>query len=121
MPTLLKPNWLPYLTKPLFGEKCNGCGLCCQTALCPGAQQIFGGEKVRKCPALEYADGRTYCGIIRNPTKYLPHMKPENAAELSTLFGIALGIGKGCSMDDPDIITIEVYEEDRTDQLPKVS
>lgn len=48
-------------------------------------------------------------------------MKPDNAVELSELMTMALGIGKGCSMDDPEIIQVEVYEEDRTDQLPKVS
>ncbi len=109
---------LPYIPKPLRGSACNQCGLCCALTLCDAASVIFGGVKnmaelevlmaMKKelpgpCPALEYENGRAWCGIIRNPEKYI---KPK-AGVVPDFDGIksgmirALGIGQGCSMKDP--------------------
>ncbi len=54
------------------------------------------------CPALEVEDGRTYCGILRNPATHLgvdPGHAPE-LAKLSVHTAYLLGIGQGCDSDD---------------------
>lgn len=92
---------LPFLTKPRFAvEACNGCGLCCSLELCEGAEMLFPGVPA-PCPALIYENGRTFCGIVKAPERFIPPNVPQNASkELARLFGAALGIGAGCSMPD---------------------
>lgn len=80
------------LDKPKRGEPCNGCGWCCQQELCPVGKQVFG-DIPGPCPALVPAANRYWCGFVltedmtRTPTQIT--------------IGMALGIGKGCSADDP--------------------
>ena len=77
--------------KPRYGMACNGCGLCCATELCRVADIIFPGAQA-PCPALKLTpDGtRTYCEIVAF----------EKFAGMEPLTATALGIGKGCSMED---------------------
>ncbi len=89
------------LPKPKLGESCNGCGLCCLAEPCHLAVEILGKDD-GICPALEYDDGRYYCGIVRRPAWY---MFGENAPEsetapLSVLFATAIGFGKGCDSEN---------------------
>lgn len=81
---------LPYLTKPRRGEPCNGCGLCCSIEVCAIGEKIFG--DVSPCPALKYADGRTYCELVL--------MEKDENPRLPFMVHKALGIGKGCCSDD---------------------
>lgn len=95
---------LPYLTKPRRWEPCNGCGLCCSLTLCDVAIKFFGDgdfskEHAGPCPALEYADGRTFCGLTLHPHKYLK-LKPFCDPVLVDLFQKATGQGQGCGMPD---------------------
>lgn len=66
----------PCLPKPLYGEPCNGCGLCCLAVPCPIAEELLS-VSVGSCPALEYEDGRFWCGLIRNAHKHLPGMRDK--------------------------------------------
>lgn len=99
---------IPYLTKPQFGEACNGCGLCCALSLCELGIHVFAKERAiadfvkGPCPALEYESGRTWCGLLRHPTKYLDAGKSEDwkDAVLSELIENLLPIGQGCGLED---------------------
>lgn len=103
------------LPKPKFGEACNGCGYCCTTEPCMLAQEFLNCRN-GPCVALESRDGRTFCGLVRNPLGYLysavhplekvPLLDPapelEEGFQLSTKFAAALGFGMGCDADDDE-------------------
>jgi hypothetical protein len=99
---------MPFLTKPLFHEPCNGCGLCCAKELCMAADEIFGDDCAAPCPALEYENGRAWCGIVRNPRRYIKALlSHENVLqEISRRVSIGNGMGlTGCDMpDDPSCL-----------------
>lgn len=65
--------------------------------------EVFGEDVKGPCPALEYEHGRTWCGLIRHPRKYLglPFDMPE---ELEQFFATGVkdvnGVGEGCQMKD---------------------
>ncbi|WP_155633130.1 hypothetical protein [Burkholderia stagnalis] len=101
--------------KPKFGESCNGCGYCCTVGPCMLAQEFLH-CMTGPCVALEVQDGRTVCGLVRNPLGYL--FQAAHPAEsvsvleappsidlghrLSVEFAAALGLGEGCDADDDD-------------------
>jgi hypothetical protein len=80
---------LPYRTKPLKGQECNGCGYCCQQEVCSIGEGILGNAAQAPCALLRYRDGRTYCGAVEQGTKLT-----------RILFRKWLGIGKGCCSND---------------------
>lgn len=91
---------VPLLRKPKFGVACNGCGYCCSTQPCALATNLIGALR-GPCPALEQADGRTYCGLVRRPSHYLAERAAlEAPAEVSVLLASMLGLGLGCDADD---------------------
>lgn len=100
--------------KPKYGQACNGCGYCCHTEPCGLASEYLGCH-TGPCVALEVTDGKSGCGLVRNPLGYLwLKAKPsedkailydtkmiEHGAELSAEIASALGVGRGCdSLDD---------------------
>lgn len=103
------------LSKPKFGESCNGCGYCCTMEPCKLAQEYLHCT-TGPCVALELRDGKRTCGLVRNPLGYIfkaahPDMDvpvldaaPDLPAgkELSESLAAALGIGKGCDSDDDE-------------------
>lgn len=60
----------------------------------------LGGFDEAPCPALEFAEGRFWCGFIRSPEAYFS----KRAAEIAVApLKYLLGIGRGCdSLFDPD-------------------
>lgn len=82
-------NRLP--AKPKYGSACNGCGLCCAIELCVAGKLAFPGASA-PCPALKLRGDckSTYCQLVAI----------EIAAGLTPMLQNALGIGKGCSMND---------------------
>lgn len=68
------------------------------------------------CIALEHNDGRSNCGLVRNPLGYLyqaanpdtsvsvldPPPDLEAGHQLSVQIAAALGVGQGCDSDDTD-------------------
>jgi hypothetical protein len=54
--------------KPLAWQPCNGCGVCCIAVQCPASVKVFGRAQV--CPALEWDEGRFWCGLMRHPQQY---------------------------------------------------
>lgn len=107
------PTQLFTQAKPLSGQPCNGCGYCCTAEPCQLAQEFLHCT-TGPCVALEVTDGRSGCGLVRNPLGYifkaahpdsdvpLLEAAPSIAAgeELSGSFAAALGIGRGCDSDD---------------------
>lgn len=96
---------IPIVAKPAFGAPCNGCGYCCQTVACDLSIEYLG-SAVAPCIALEAEDGRFYCGLVRNPGKYLKlpddGWRWDAAREhLSSQFAYALRLGAGCDADTP--------------------
>jgi hypothetical protein len=87
------------LEKPRFGDKCNGCGLCCASQLCDLAEQQFAGA-VAPCPALEWEDGRTYCGLVRHPSRHLKINFAGADNSLAPLTEQLIAVGQGCGMPD---------------------
>lgn len=61
--------------KPEFGSPCNGCGLCCISTPCNLALvNIDAALPGMRCPALELEGGRFWCGMVRNPSRYVSVM-----------------------------------------------
>lgn len=101
------------IPKPLRGHPCNGCGYCCSVEPCALAREFLGCS-TGPCGALESREGRTVCGLVRNPLAYLfraanpgadvdvlsPAPANEKSARLSTELAAALGLGLGCDADD---------------------
>lgn len=58
--------------KPLAGQACNGCGVCCAAEPCPVAR-LFLWQWRGACRALEWSgDGQRYrCGMLLRPAHYL--------------------------------------------------
>lgn len=89
------------LAKPDFGSPCNGCGHCCRTVACALSVKYLG-SAVATCVALEHQDGRYWCGLVRNPAKYLGLMewaKEFAVIEFSPKFAYMLRIGAGCDSE----------------------
>lgn len=102
--------------KPMFGSPCNSCGYCCSTEPCGLASEFLDCDS-GPCVALETSDGKSGCGLVRNPLGYLfLKVHPgtdrailkdasliERGADLSAQIVAALGVGRGCdSVDDDD-------------------
>ena len=83
--------------KPEFGSPCNGCGFCCAAEPC-GIAQEFLGAMDGPCPAMQFDEGRFWCGLVRTPGRYLG-TKPEFDALISRTVVQALGVGRGCDSD----------------------
>lgn len=91
--------------KPAFGAPCNGCGYCCQTEACELSRKFLDSDKA-PCIALEQDGGRYYCGLVRDPGRYLglPDEGWRHAAArevLSHEFAFALRLGAGCDSESP--------------------
>lgn len=84
--------------KPAEGEACNGCGLCCAVALCPLAVEFLDAAAA-PCPAMEFADGRFWCGLARHPSRYLG-TPPFTDRLLAPMIHAELTIGGGCDASD---------------------
>ena len=58
--------------KPLLGQSCNGCGVCCAAEPCPVAR-VFLWQWRGACRALIWreAEQQYRCGMILQPSRYL--------------------------------------------------
>jgi len=83
--------------KPRFGEPCNGCGFCCIQEPCDLAREFLD-CRIGPCRALEYEDGRTYCGLLRRPIHYIAGIadNPALSGPLQARIAFTLAIGSGC-------------------------
>ena len=74
--------------KPIRGQPCNGCGLCCAVELCKIAEMA--GETATPCRFMNFHDGRFWCGFVET----------ERAAGMEPLIADGLGIGTGCFVNE---------------------
>jgi hypothetical protein len=51
------------------------------------------------CPAMEFAEGRFWCGLVREPSRYLGTPASGNRLIRPLIFA-ALSIGEGCDASD---------------------
>lgn len=71
--------------KPLYGDPCNGCGLCCLSEQCPISLEMFGDVGI--CPALVDEGERWSCGLISKPALFFPHLPDEIGRLTAMLLG----------------------------------
>ena len=89
------------LSKPLIGQPCNHCGMCCKLQVCRNGAYILGlvsnlGDTVPgPCPAVvSKPGGQWVCGIALTPNRYIK--RPYPAAVLTRHFKNLIGSGLGC-------------------------
>lgn len=83
--------------KPLEGEPCNGCGVCCIMARCPMAWLLLPLGK-GACPALEWRDDelRYRCGLVLSPGDHLAWLPRRWQARASRWLARRIAAGTGC-------------------------
>lgn len=86
------------LPKPLYGNPCNGCGMCCIAVQCPVSLALFGEQVL--CPALEQAGTALGCGLMRNTSDYVPDVPSWGGKALTEAFALMIGAGLGCDGAD---------------------
>jgi hypothetical protein len=59
--------------KPLAGDQCNGCGVCCASETCPVAR-VFLWQRRGPCRALLWNEANRHyrCGMLVQASTYLP-------------------------------------------------
>lgn len=95
--------------KPTEGDPCNGCGVCCVAIPCPTARDMGVATFYGPCPALEWENGRSWCGLVRHPSRYIVEAMdlgpkaPFFDAIMGPMFAEALGgTGGGCDSTGRD-------------------
>ena len=86
------------LAKPLYGQPCNGCGVCCKDQRCPLGARVFGPGA--DCPALTEAG----CGLVLEPVRYAPDAD-RSEMRLRESATMLIGAGMGCDaqlLGEPD-------------------
>lgn len=98
----------PSPKRPAYMAACNGCGDCCKQEACELSVKYLN-STVAPCIALEHEDGRYWCGLVRNPAKYLglqEWAQDYAVIHLSPHFAYALRLGAGCDAyfgPDPEV------------------
>lgn len=83
--------------RPAHGSPCNGCGVCCQTNLCPLGRSVFKRTE-GPCPASEGAR----CGLVDRPREFAAVKTTRHGrAEMSAAAALLIGSGKGCDFALP--------------------
>jgi hypothetical protein len=83
--------------KPAYGEKCNGCGVCCAAEPCPVAHLLlwqFSGA----CKALQWKEDkqRYQCGMVVDPGKYLRRLPKRFAPFVGKWCAARIALDIGC-------------------------
>ncbi|CAN5415804.1 hypothetical protein BH09PSE5_BH09PSE5_46130 [soil metagenome] len=97
--------------KPLVGQACNGCGVCCASEPCPvGA--LFSGRSSGACAALEWREdvGMYRCGLIEHPEAHLVRGLRWTAPTVSRLAKRYISAGSGC--DCSQVVEADHMEAD---------
>ena len=92
------------MDKPKWGSPCNGCGMCCKAIPCILARDLLAAFE-GPCPALEFDEGRYWCGLIRNPTQHIYGLKDKPWADgpIRAMVLETGAFGKGCDSDAPPL------------------
>lgn len=93
------PSWMKERKAP-HGKPCTSCGLCCHVALCDVAGAIYDKppNAPGPCPALLWVDGRSYCGMLTDPTRFSQRAYALGHDVAVRAAAILLFPGEGCDM-----------------------
>lgn len=83
---------------------CNGCGMCCLIEPCPASLEVFGANS-QVCPALEFEEGRYWCGLMRHPEQHgatLPELEAIAPGASTQYHKALIGADVGCDSDPVD-------------------
>ena len=86
--------------KPLPGQPCNGCGVCCAMETCPVGRLRFR-QTHGPCPALTWSgkDRRYHCGLLRTPQAYFRWLPRFAEAPARRLLARWIAADTGCDCD----------------------
>ena len=86
--------------KPLHGQPCDQCGLCCYAAPCALGAALFA-TRAGPCPALRFHDnGDSYCDVVAHPEQYsVTARRAPQFMRLAALSLIRAGDGCDCRVD----------------------
>jgi hypothetical protein len=83
--------------KPVEGQPCNGCGVCCAATPCPLGMWVSRRMK-GACAALVWNDeqARYRCGVVAEPARWLPWLPAGLARKLALRW---IAAADGCDSD----------------------
>lgn len=101
------------LDKPLLGQPCNGCGLCCILVVCDLGRELGDADVCRAL--LQQPEGRFACGLVLEPYRFMGEeslarwrridaLGGDGQAVLREMYARALGAGRGCDSDDAAVV-----------------
>ena len=91
--------------KPVLGQACNGCGVCCAAEPCPVAR-VFLWQWRGACRALIWVetDQQYRCGMLLQPSRYLRFLPASWRTGFSRLVARWIAAGTACDSDaDVDV------------------
>ncbi|WP_274644713.1 hypothetical protein [Pseudomonas serbica] len=99
------------LEKPVMGDPCNGCGVCCIAKVCEIGVEL--GDDVNCKALMQSTDGSFECGMVVDPYRFMAEDELETwkaiddigkahqgELALKKLHADMLGAGRGCDSDD---------------------
>lgn len=96
--------------KPLRGEPCNHCGLCCRVEACHASKELLKSDQA-PCIALEVHDGKYMCGLLLRPEHYVNGLDYP-LSNIREFVDYWVNPGVGCQMDDHiKLVQITVTKE----------
>lgn len=121
------------IEKPVYGDPCNGCGVCCIAQVCDLGKELGDDQS---CKALMRNPNRSFsCGLVVDPYRFMPESElavwkfidvqgggRAGEERLKQLNASLLGAGRGCDSDD-EAVREYVSEAHANQQLklPNVS
>jgi len=98
-------------TKPVVGQTCNGCGVCCAAAPCPVSLALLK-QTQQACLALQWnADqNRYFCGMVISPAHYLRWLPASLNPIASRIFKRWIAADQACD-SDAELLAEDTSEE----------
>lgn len=86
--------------KPVLGQPCNGCGICCAAEPCPVSLALLWPHQA-PCRALIWStvEQRYLCGMVNQPSRFLPWLPARLNPYTSRLFKRWIAADTVCDAD----------------------